>query len=230
MLFYASPLDGIQNAIDPGSAASPYVVSQLDPRLRASFVLMPQLHRSGDPIWDPVTLNRLVVQILEKFPIDSRRVYLTGISRGGAGSWAYGAAVYPKLAAIAPLAGSIVHRGPVKCFEDTPIWAFHAFDDTNVGLWQAIAQIENTLPGALYFGDVNLLRDYPHQGGNSRFPADDDYTIAIKENQPGPWRKGTQIPDGKIGLTIYRSGNHAIFSRTYAKKEFWDWMFAQTRP
>jgi predicted esterase len=225
-LFYASPLDGLQNTV--GVAANPFVINQLDPRLRSSFVLMPQLHRSGDPSWDADALNRVVVQILKQFPIDSRRVYLTGISRGGAGAWAYGAGLYSRLAAIAPLAGSIIYQSPVDCYGDTPIWTFHAFDDSNVGLWQVLTQLESILPGPLYFGDVNLLRDYPHQGGDPRLPADDDYTIAIN-GTPGPWRKGTPVPDGRIGLTIYRTGNHAIFSRTYAKKEFWDWMFAQKR-
>jgi len=144
--------------------------------------------------------------------------------------YGYGrASVHSRLAAIAPLAGSIIYQRPVDCYGTTPIWTFHAFDDSNVGLWQVLAQLENILPGPLYFGDVNLLRDYPHQSRDSRLPADDDYTVAIKDNLPGLWRKGTPIPEGRIGLTIYRAGNHAIFWRTYAKKEFWDWMFAQKR-
>lgn len=81
-------------------------------------------------------------------PIDRTRVYLTGLSQGGAGTWAIGARFNQRFAAIAPVCG-FVHdpTGPLAgavrvgdaarrtqiaaalAASGTPIWAFHGERD-----------------------------------------------------------------------------------------------------
>lgn len=65
--------------------------------------------------------------IKEKYLIDEKRIYLTGISMGGYGTW-YTALRYPEFfAAIAPVCGG----GMVwKAYAlDMSVWAFHGTDD-----------------------------------------------------------------------------------------------------
>jgi predicted peptidase len=71
-----------------------------------------------------------------RYRIDAGRVYLTGPSLGGSGTW-YIAARYPRtFAAIAPISGFTSHLdyidNNVDKLLDMPVWAFHGKLDTVV--------------------------------------------------------------------------------------------------
>jgi len=64
-----------------------------------------------------------------KYRVDTNKVYLTGVSLGGSGTW-YLATKYPeKFAAIAPMSGFTSHieylDQNIEELVDMPIWAFH---------------------------------------------------------------------------------------------------------
>lgn len=72
-------------------------------------------------------------EITTKYRVDTSRVYLTGVSLGGSGTW-YLAMKYPeKFAAIAPMSGFTRHIDFIKSntdkLMDMPIWAFHGKKD-----------------------------------------------------------------------------------------------------
>ena len=67
--------------------------------------------------------------------LNSRKVYLTGLSQGGIGTW--GIASDPqyasRFAAVAPVCGGFVHGNKAKraaAMSDTPVWAFHGENDS----------------------------------------------------------------------------------------------------
>jgi hypothetical protein len=66
------------------------------------------------------------------FHIDLNRIYLTGHSMGGFGTWHFGPLFAEELAAISPMAGG---GGPNPRLEDTktPVFIFHGADDNVVG-------------------------------------------------------------------------------------------------
>ncbi|RUT73430.1 alpha/beta hydrolase-fold protein [Ancylomarina longa] len=80
-------------------------------------------------------------EITTKYRVDTNKVYLTGVSLGGSGTW-YLAIKYPeKFAAIAPMSGFTRHMDFIMRNTDNliniPIWAFHGkidkvveFEDT----------------------------------------------------------------------------------------------------
>jgi len=77
----------------------------------------------------------------KKYRVDTNKVYLTGVSLGGAGTW-YLAIKYPeKFAAIAPISGFARHMDYIMKntdkLIDIPIWAFH-------GKIDKIVQFEET--------------------------------------------------------------------------------------
>ena len=79
------------------------------------------------------TLKALIDKIVETHNVDKRRIYMTGLSMGGYGTW-YMGGLYPKtFAAIAPVCGGgnlIIGRQLVN----TPVWAFHGDKDNVVPL------------------------------------------------------------------------------------------------
>lgn len=77
-------------------------------------------------------LMALVARAREQYSIDEDRIALTGLSQGGHGAWALGAA-HPELwSAVAPICG---YPRPLKpdaiaaALRRTPVWAFHGDAD-----------------------------------------------------------------------------------------------------
>jgi len=106
------------------------------------IVVSPQLpldKRLWDDYIDP--LKKLLDQIKLKYSVDSERVYLTGLSMGGAGTWNF-ALRYPRyFAAIVPIAGAYKFKTKeipdnICEIKDLPIWTFHGRKDNAVESWQ----------------------------------------------------------------------------------------------
>jgi predicted peptidase len=73
-------------------------------------------------------LNSLLGYAIQTYKVDSRRVYLTGLSMGGYGTW-YLAARYPqRFAAIAPICGGGAWWMPEQ-LTTVPAWVFHGDAD-----------------------------------------------------------------------------------------------------
>ena len=88
--------------------------------------------------------------VTARYRIDADRVYLTGPSLGGSGTW-YLAARYPgTFAAIAPMSGFTSHIGYIDThidrLLDMPVWAFHGKLDTVVP-FEETARIVKRLEG-----------------------------------------------------------------------------------
>ncbi|HYF68340.1 MAG TPA: PKD domain-containing protein [Ohtaekwangia sp.] len=95
------------------------------------FILIsPQLKSSyGD--WPASYVMEVVNHVKRYLRIDESRIYLTGLSLGGGGTWTT-AQEYPHIfAAIAPVCGS--RNSPSKACDlvrnDVPVWAFHGDKD-----------------------------------------------------------------------------------------------------
>ena len=77
----------------------------------------------------------LIDDYIASLGLDRRRVYLTGLSQGGIGTW--GIASDPqhaaRFAAVAPVCGGFVRGNKQRHAEamaDTPVWAFHGANDS----------------------------------------------------------------------------------------------------
>ena len=112
---------------------------------------LPRIFETHDPFPEPVRLiapqcpeetrwidhleplKALLDDAVERYPVDSKRIYLTGLSLGGQGVW-YLAARYPKhLAALVPVCGRSNPDEACK-LRDMPIWTFHGARDDRVPL------------------------------------------------------------------------------------------------
>lgn len=75
--------------------------------------------------------DSLYTDLSSKYRIDTTRIYVTGISNGGFGTWQV-AMDYPhRFAAIAPLCGGVndSDTAKIKNLKDMPIWTFHGTSD-----------------------------------------------------------------------------------------------------
>ena len=109
------------------------------PALVFSPQLPPRLAWWSDLI-EPV--DALVQQLETRYAVDRRRIYLTGLSLGGFGTWWYGLHHPNRFAALVPIAGGYIQGSssvpPDICvLRSMPIWAFHGALDTIVYPYQS---------------------------------------------------------------------------------------------
>ncbi len=104
------------------------------------MVVMPQC--PPDSFWagKVESLLDFIEQLKREFPIDEDRVYLTGLSMGGFGTW-YAAMAKPEIfAAIAPVCGGgMAWNANVLTM---PVWAFHGTDDDVVSVFHSDNMVE----------------------------------------------------------------------------------------
>ena len=101
------------------------------------IIVSPQCPK--DQRWDDVMLTVLLDHVCEEYRVDISRLYLTGLSMGGYGSWSFGVVLCDRFAAIAPICGggsfidvytSSGAKG--KSLRSLGVWAFHGAKDTVV--------------------------------------------------------------------------------------------------
>lgn len=96
-----------------------------------AIVVSPQVP-TGE-VWNPHGVKALVDKVSKEYRVESSRIYLTGISMGGFGTWAT-ILEYPKVfAAAAPICGG-AGIGILKFerIKNLPLWVFHGDADTAV--------------------------------------------------------------------------------------------------
>lgn len=91
--------------------------------------------------WDVDTLNALLDDVLQKYHVDEDRVYLTGLSMGGFGTWQWAEQHPNRFAAIAPICGGgDPHRA--RTLRHMPIWCFHGEKDHTVPIKNSEEMVE----------------------------------------------------------------------------------------
>ena len=92
----------------------------------AFVVVSPQCPRSR--WWDVKALTQLLDEVVASYNVDESRIYLTGLSMGGFGTWSLAAEHPKRFAAIAPICGGGKTTWAKK-LKDVPIWVFHGGKD-----------------------------------------------------------------------------------------------------
>jgi predicted peptidase len=104
------------------------------------FIIVAPLCPAGER-WQNDSLSLLLDHVTTKYRVDKKRVYLTGLSMGGYGTWSLGVTQPERFAAIAPICGGgsridliLGSRDQAAALKSLPIWAFHGAKDPVVPL------------------------------------------------------------------------------------------------
>jgi predicted peptidase len=146
----------------------------------------------------------MVDRALAELNLDQTRLYVTGLSMGGGGTWdvlnRYGArfAAGVPICAVAPGADF----NPANMLDES-IWAFHARNDGTV--------------------NVNTTRNIV----NRILAADGEapWTFPTSADVTEPEFSSPTID---LKYTDYRLGGHSIWGRVYSTPAMYEWMFART--
>jgi predicted peptidase len=104
----------------------------------------------------------ILADVEKHYKVDPKRIYLTGISMGGYGTWALAASNPEKWAAIAPVCGGGDPRKAIQ-MKDLPCWCFHGDADTAV----SVERSREMLKALWAVGGHPNYTEYPRVGHNS---------------------------------------------------------------
>lgn len=169
-----------------------------------AIVVMPQCRRQtwwGDPAMEAQAFAALEASI-EEFNGDRSRLYLTGLSLGGYGTWAFGYKYPKKFAALVPVCGGVTSRRsfPAPDWHPTKRAPADPYTETAKGI-----------------GNVPVWA----------FHGDQDRSVPVEES-----RKLTQALErlgGNVRYTEYAGVAHNSWDRAYAEEELIPWLLSQKK-
>jgi predicted esterase len=97
-------------------------------------------------------MSMFLDDILARYPIDPERLYITGLSMGGIGSWYFAIKMPARFAALVPVAFRGDGWSPAPAI-DIPVWAFHGAKDGVIPLTKAQELVDqfNAAGGSVRF-------------------------------------------------------------------------------
>jgi predicted peptidase len=107
-------------------------------------------------------LKELLDDIEARYKVDKERIYLTGLSMGGFGTWSLACAYPERFAAIVPICGGGEPSEASK-IKDMPVWAFHGVKDKVVSVEKS-REMVNAVNSV---GGNAKLTVYPEAGHDS---------------------------------------------------------------
>jgi len=139
-------------------------------------------------IWWPEQTDVLISlfdDIETKYRVDTDRIYLTGLSMGGFGTWSLTERYPQRFAAIAPICGG-GERYAANRLKDVPVWAFHGAKDNVV----PVARSQEMVDAVKKAGGDAKLTIYPEA-------EHDSWTQTYDNPQLYEWLLSHRISDRK---------------------------------
>lgn len=125
------------------------------------MVLSPQ-NPYRKKFWDTTVLISLLEEIIRSYPVDTNRVYLAGLSRGGYGAWMLATQYPEQFAALIAICGEAPSNYAIW-LGDLPIWVFHGEDDTSI----PVSQSDEMVAELRRLGNPVKYTRYPDTGHDS---------------------------------------------------------------
>lgn len=180
--------------------------------------------------WNSTTLRNFLNYIIANYRVDKSRIYLTGLSMGGGGTWDYMRFDSARLAAAIPIAGatsannSAAERAALLA---VPHISVHNVDDGTVGYGNSNG-FGNSVGAAL--GATNMVLSGYVNGSNVTSHYDENARRWILASGSLVFKDSA----GEFYTPPYiyafdASGGHDSWTKTYAKEETWEWLFCQRK-
>jgi len=141
-------------------------------------------------IWENEPLLQLLEEMGKKYAVDPKRVYLTGLSMGGYGTWKLGLAYPDKFAAIVPICGGCnmidVLLGPsdkANAFRSLPIWAFHGAKDDVVPLSESERVVAGLKKGGVKEVKFTVYPEAKHDSWKAAYQSPELYEWLMKQSR-----------------------------------------------
>jgi predicted peptidase len=197
---------------------------------RGAYLYAPQSPSN----WSSATLSTNIMTMIGQAEatrnVDDDRLYVTGLSNGGGGTWNMLSRYPDTFAAAIPICGVTPASDFVASrLLDEPVWAFHARNDTVVSVNVSRGVVNNILSVA------NEPRPtYPAAGTTSDFFISNP-DLASHRTIEDLFRGAGGVPEylipgSGLDLMYYElaTGGHGIWPAVYNFPPLYDWLFSHT--
>jgi len=166
----------------------------INPHMRTGTMEQRQWFQNADG------LVQIINQAIEQNNVDPNRIYLTGQSRGGHGTWEVAKRFPEKFAAIVPIAGAITCKSNCEKITGLPMWIIH-----------------NN-------GDPVVDYEYPQATVNYLESKHGQSFLKISNLDDGEIKKSKSI-----FTTFYSDKHGGAGSKAYASPALYDWLLSNRK-
>jgi predicted peptidase len=149
------------------------------------IIVAPQCHE--DEYWNTYALEALLDFILHKHRVDSDRIYVTGLSMGGLGTWDCADLFGRRIAAIAPICPPMRRAFRPESTTNLPVWCFHGAMDPVVPMNEVTLSISRIRKA----GAKVKFTVYPEAGHDS-------WTETYANDEFYTWLLSRKLSDRKL--------------------------------
>jgi predicted peptidase len=131
--------------------------------------------------YDLAALDLWLDQVVRKYRVDADRIYLTGLSMGGYGTWGWALRSPERFAAIVPVCGG-GEPGQGAKLKSLPVWAFHGAKDPTV----PVARTEEMIAAIKTAGGEPRVTIYPeavHDSWTETYANDEVFTWMLAQKR-----------------------------------------------
>jgi predicted peptidase len=149
-------------------------------KVKSNFIVIAPQCEEIKTWWDYAEiLYKWISEYIKQPFVDKKRVYLTGNSMGGYGTWSL-AMAHPELfAAIVPICGGGFSWNAAM-LKNTPVWAFHCVNDGVVPCWATIDMVEHVKQYAESEVKLTIYPENSHDAWTSTYQNQEVYDWLLK--------------------------------------------------
>jgi predicted peptidase len=140
--------------------------------------------------WSKDALLALLDDITGKYAVDTNRIYLTGLSMGGYGTWDLGLAHPEKFAAIVPICGGgqvisvlLSSRAKGQALKTLGVWAFHGGKDPVVPLEESQRMVDALKKAGVQDVKITVYPEAQHDSWTETYKNPELYDWLLKHER-----------------------------------------------
>ena len=146
------------------------------------FLILAPQHPERRKFWNTRAVIQLLDHVMKENRVDSNRIYLTGLSRGGSAAWELAVQYPSKFAAMAVVCGMTPVPYADWIDRQMPIWVFHGEQDPVI----SVEESENMVMKLKQMGYEVRFTKYPdvgHDAWTRAYENDELYSWFIKHKR-----------------------------------------------
>jgi len=127
-------------------------------------------------------LIQLLDHVIQNYKVEESKIYLTGLSMGGFGSWSLACQFPEQFAAVAPICGGGEPDTARRKLKNMPVWAFHGKKDQAVPLYRS-QEMVNAINEAGGNAKLTIYTDADHDAWTAAYNDQNLYEWFLKHKR-----------------------------------------------
>ncbi|WP_067148628.1 carboxylesterase family protein [Pseudotamlana agarivorans] len=145
------------------------------------FYVFAPLNPNKKGLWDDRTIHNMAMNLADSLPIDKKRIYLAGLSRGGDGIWRIAVNNPNTYAAMISVCAADIPMIYIKWAKNLPVWFFHGEKDAVVPVEQT-KEAYNTLKKLNPNTKLTLYPNATHDSWTETYNNEAVYSWLLKQH------------------------------------------------